>query len=37
MEDGIETTFEERARSNGTSWTSFHALREAGRVLIETY
>ena len=37
MEDGIDATFKERAGSDGTSWTSFHALREAGRILVETY
>jgi ferredoxin--NADP+ reductase len=37
MEDGIEAIFEERTRTDGASWTSFHALREAGRIRVETY
>jgi ferredoxin--NADP+ reductase len=37
MEDGIEATLKERARSGGKSWTSFHDLRRAGRILVETY
>ena len=37
MEDGIEAIFEEGARSDGTSLLSFHDLRAAGRIRVETY
>jgi ferredoxin--NADP+ reductase len=37
MDDGIKAVFTELARSYDAPWASFHDMRKAGRILIETY